>query len=148
MVEWLLSVAEGLAREVEARAREAGRDRSEFVSQLLRVGLDNWSRPATKRSQRSSRANRARRRTPAPIWPCPGHWDVVDALVSRAEELLAAQPDTSRDDLEGALTEAVSGMRADDPAGVVSRALDRVLGRPGNELARDLPGGAANRPPE
>ena len=148
MVEWHLSVAEELAQEVEARAREAGRARNEFVSQLLRFGLDEWSRQATKRSHRSTRANRARRRTPAPIWPCPADWDVVDALVSRAEERLTAKPETSRDELQRALTEAVSEMRAADPAGAVTRALDRVLGRPGNEFVRELPGEAAHRPPE
>ena len=45
-VEWTISVPEEPAREIEETASEVGLTRDDFVSEVLRVGLDHRSREA------------------------------------------------------------------------------------------------------
>ena len=148
-VDWRLSVAEDLAREVDGRASEGGDDRDDFVSHVLRVGLDHLaSRQAVQpkeRTRRSSRARRARGRRGDPIWPCPRDWDTFDTLVRKAEDLLAADPLIERDEFRRELAARAATLPAEDPAGVVEQVIDTVLGPPDAEYLR---ASDRHRPPE
>ena len=148
-VEWTISVPEEPAREIEETASEVGLSRDVFVWEVLRVGLDHRSREAGRRARRSSRADRARRRSAERVWRCPGDWAVFDRLVTMVRDRLAAHPLIEREALKRELTEAVAvaSLPAEDPGEVVERALDHVLGRPGVESVRDLPGEHAHKPP-
>ena len=149
-MEWHLSLPEELARGIDALAREVGQPRDDVVLQMLRAGLDRFRSPQAEQSQGRSRrpscAGRARRPSQE-IWRCPTDWEIFDQLVLLAEGRAAAQPDVSRHELARALMVNVAESPADDPAGVVERTLDHVLGPPGAEFARALPGGASHRPP-
>ena len=143
MIDLHLSIPSEVVAEVDALAERLGEPRSNIMQRVLRLGLDQLETSKTGqpngRSRTSSRVGRSstRRRK---LWRCPVDWDIFDKLVELAESVLEDEPMMERAALKHRLAAAVRKHQAQDPVEVVERALNRVLGRPGAERARPVPG--------
>ena len=147
MIDLHLSLPAEIVEEVGALAEQLGQPRSDLMLRALQLGLEQLrlqkARQVNARSRSSSPAGRlspGRRGMP---WRCPGDWETYDKLEEHGEGFVEANPQIGREDLRRELMRAVGNLPAEDPAEVVERALNRVLGRPGAERPRPVPGDAS-----